>query len=157
MIPTQYKSKLPRPLSYPIGAEALSAALVGAPHAESFSVFFYERPVEPASRFQTILAQKHPYVLLVAEYRTRKMPGYTGAQFMIDRGWYGEKWEVTVYPVLRELRHEANRLLRDGGLPLVAQWLRSSAHAGWLSRDQRIELVFNPAEETLSAQESSGV
>ena len=157
MIPTQYKAKLPRQLSYPIGAQALSMALVGAPHAESFSVFFHERPVEPASRFRQVLAQKSPYLLLMAKYRTEKNPGYAGAQFMIDRGWYGEKWELTVYSVLRELRHQANCLLRDPGLPLVVQWLRSSEQAGWLSRDQRIELLFHPAEETLSIQESSGV
>ena len=157
MIPTQYKAKLPRQLSYPIGAQALSMALVGAPHAESFSVFFHKRPVEPASWFRQVLAQNHPYLILMAEYRADKSPGYAGAQFMIDRGWYEKKWELTVYPVLRELRHQANCLLRDRGLPLVVQWLRSSEQAGWLSRDQRIELLFHPAEETLSVQESSGV
>jgi hypothetical protein len=157
MIPTQYKAKLPRHLSYPIGAEALTEGLADAPHAESFSVSFRDEAVWPASRFQQLLAQQHPYKVLVAEYRPPQKPGYIGPQSLVESGWYDEKWQLTVYPVLRELRHRASCLLREQGLPLVVQWLRSSASTGWLTRDHRIELVFNPAEETLSSQESSGV
>ena len=47
MIPTQYKAKLPRHLSYPIGAESLSEALAGAPHVESLSVTFSVQAVWP--------------------------------------------------------------------------------------------------------------
>ena len=33
MIPTHYKAKLPKNLSYPHGAQAIGEALAGAPHA----------------------------------------------------------------------------------------------------------------------------
>lgn len=157
MIPTRHKAKLPRHLSYPIGAEALTEGLGNAPHTEELSVSFWGTPVWPYSRFQRTLAQQQPYKVLVAEFRPFQKPGYRGAQCLVESGWYDEKWLMTVYPVVRELRHLANRLLRERGLPLLVQWLRSSERAGWLTRDQRIELLFNPVEESLSAQEMSGV
>ena len=143
MIPTRSKTKLPRHLSYPIGAEALTEGLGIAPHSESFSVSF--------------LGKQQPHTVLVAEYKPSNKPGYGGMNFLVESGWYNEKWRLTVYPVARAVRHLANRLIRERGLPLLVQWLRSSERAGWLTRNQRIELQFNPAEETLSAEENSGV
>jgi hypothetical protein len=156
MIPTQYKSKLPRHLSYPIGAEALTEGLVGAPHAEMLRVGFFDRPGNWHSEFQQTITQKQPYAILIAEHKPSRKPGYCGAQFMIDRGYYAEHWELTVYPVLRELRHVANGLLREQGLPAVVEWLRTSDRAGWRSSKQSIELIFNPVEETLVSQVRSG-
>jgi hypothetical protein len=154
MIPTTYKAKLGKHLSYPIGAEALTEGLAAAPHAESFGMSFWGKPAYQASPFQSAAARQ-PCTVLVAEYRPARKPGYGGANFMVESGWYDEKWEVTVYPVVRELRHLANRLIRERGLPLVVEWLRSSKRAGWLSRSQRLELMFNPTEESLSVQEVS--
>lgn len=157
MIPTRHKAKLSRQLSYPIGAEALTESLADAPQVGSLSVAFWGKPVCPGSSFRQDRAQEQLYQVLVAEYRPAQQPGYAGMRFLIERGWYDEKWELHVYPVVRELRHLANGLLRERGLPLVLQWLRSLEQPGWLAREQRIELVFNPVEGTLSAQESSGV
>jgi hypothetical protein len=156
MIPTRHKAKLPRYLSYPIGAQALTEALASAPRAEAFTVSFWGKPVWPDSRFRRDLAEQHPYTILVAEYRPREKPGYGGCRSLAEKGWYDEKWQLTVYPVVRELRHLANRLLLDRGLPLVVEWLRSSQRAGWVSRTQRIELVFHPAAELVSANEVTG-
>jgi hypothetical protein len=111
--------------------------------SESFSVSF--------------LGKQQPDTVLVAEYKPSNKPGYGGTNFLVESGWYDEKWRLTVYPVPRAVRHLANLLIRELGLPLLVQWLRSSGRAGWLTRNQRIELQFNPAEETLSAEENSGV
>jgi len=156
MIPTQFRSKLPRHLSYPIGAEALTEGLAGGSHAELFRVSFFDRSDLKHSEFQRIITQNRRYAILVAQYQPARNPGYTGAEFMIESGWYATKWEFEVYPVLCDLRHVVNRLLRERGLPLVIQWLGTSGQAGWLSWKQRIELVFNPLDETLSPQVSSG-
>ena len=147
MIPTYSKAKLSRHMSYPIGAEALTEGLSDGPHIESFTVTFW------ASGFQQVLARGKPYTVLEAKYRAVRNSGYGGK---VTWGSEAEKWQLTVYPVLRELRHVANSLIRERGLPQVVQWLSASEHAGWLSHDQRIELVFDPAEETLSVRESSG-
>jgi hypothetical protein len=157
MIPTRSKAKLPRTLSYPIGAEALTEGLGDAPHGEAFTVAFLGKPVWPGSEFQQLLAEEHPYKVLVASYQPARRPGYVGPRFLVERGWFEPKWELTVYPVVRQLRHLTNHLLRREGLPLVVRWLRSSQEVGWTERDHRIELVFDPAGQSLSAEEASGV
>lgn len=157
MIPTRGKAKLPKHLSYPIGAEALTEGLAGAPHAEALTVSFWGTPVWPGSRFQLALAEEQPYVVLTAKHEPARKPGYGGAQFLVESGWYDEKWELTVYPVIRDLRHLANRLLKDQGLSLIVEWLRSSRQAGWDDRQQRIELVFNPTEGTITGKFVNGV
>jgi hypothetical protein len=156
MIPTRYKAKLPKHLSYPIGAEALTEGLVGAPHAEALAVSFWGTPVWPGSRFQKALAEEQPYVVLAATHEPARKPGYGGAQALVESGWYDEKWELTVYPVVRELRHLASQLLKEQGLPLIAEWLRSSQQAGWATRQHRVELVFDPTEETITGKKVSG-
>ena len=60
-------------------------------------------------------------------------------------------------PVSSSSRPLANRLLRGEGLPAIVTWLKSSGRAGWTATCHRIELVFNPTDESLASQESSGV
>jgi hypothetical protein len=157
MIPTLYKSRLPRSLSHPIGAQALSEALAGAPHVGSFTVAFSDLAIWPKSRFQKVLAEKQPYQILTARFSPGSRPGYGGSNKFIESGWYDAKWELMVYPVLRELRHVAHRLLLEQGLTSIKRWLDASARRGWMERWQYIELVFHPAESSLSAQESSHI
>jgi hypothetical protein len=157
MILTRFKEKLSKHLSYPIGAEALTEGLAGAPHVEFLALSFWGHPFWPNSRFQVVLAEHQPYKVLAARYWPAHKLGYGGAPSLMPAGYYDEQWELTVYPVVRELRQLANRLLRERGLPLLVQWLRSSERAGWMSRSHEFELVFSPAEELLAARESSGV
>lgn len=157
MIPTASKHKLPGHLSYPIGAQALTEGLAGAPHLDSLTVSFWDQPVWPASRFQKILADKQPYVIMAAAHDPVRKPGYGGSNSFVESGWYDEKWKLTVYPVLRELRHMANELLREKGLGLITQWLRCSTQAVWLLHYHRIELIFHPLEESITTTEENGV
>src|SRR5579883_595496 len=110
MIPTRLKAKLPRHLSYPIGAEALSKALADAPHVESLAVTFWDEAVWPTSEFRRLLTERLPYRIMAAEFRPARGPGLTGSNDMLEGGWYNESWQLTIYPVLSEFRHLANRL-----------------------------------------------
>jgi hypothetical protein len=157
MIPTRLKAKLPRHLSYPIGAGAISEALAGAPHVEAFTVMFWDAAVWPASEFRRRLSERLPYVVMGASYSPASGPGLVGSDRMVQDGWYEEKWELRVNPVLPEFRHPANRLLREEGLPAIVRWLKSSGRAGWTATWHRIDLVFDPAEGSLASQECSGV
>lgn len=158
MIPTRYRSKLPGHLSYPIGAQALSEALAGAPHAEALTVGFSDDLFAySAVDFQRLLRERKPYKILEAEHKPARKPGISASNQSVEEGWFDEKWEIRVFPVLCELRHLANRLLKDQGLPAVAQWLRSSQQPGWNSRQQWLELVFDPAGETITAREGGSV
>src|SRR5262249_24477960 len=84
--------------------------------------------------FQRLLRESSPYPLLVAEYRPASKPGYGGATFLVEAGWYEAKWELRVNPVLRELRAVASAALRETRLPAGAEWLRSSGAPGWGGR-----------------------
>jgi hypothetical protein len=157
MIPTRFKQKLAGYLSYPIGAKALSEALEGALHADLFTVSFGGGPVCRGGAFARSCSAELTYVVLAAEFLPARKPGYSGSEFLIEEGWYEEQWQLWVYPVTRDLRHLANRLLREQGLPLVVQWLRTAERTGWKSRRQKIELVFRPTEERILGVETSGV
>jgi hypothetical protein len=157
MIPTRFKSKLPKTLSYPLGAEAISEALAGAPFAEELSLAFSGRAVWPATEFQRLVREGLPYRILAAEYMPPLKPGRSAPNTIVESGWYRGHWSITVYPVLRELRHAAGQLLREQGLPVVVEWLRSSRRTGWDTRQHRLELVFSPVEGAVSVTREDGV
>jgi hypothetical protein len=157
MIPTRSKSKLPKALSYPLGAEAISQALADAPHAGELSLSFYDQAVWPTAEFNRLVREKLPYRILSAAYVPPRKVGRSAPATPVEGGWYQGHWSITVYPVLRGLRHAAGQLLRDRGLPEVVEWLRSSGRAGWDTRQHRLDLVFSPAEGTLSAVREDGV
>lgn len=94
-----------------------------------------------------------PYPILVTSFRPARKPGFIGSQLMIEHGWYNEKWEIAVYPVTRELRHLANRLLCEQGIEHLLLWLNASQVSGWTSRYHRYELVFSPTEKIITAHE----
>ncbi len=150
MIPTKFKSKLPKALCYPIGAEAISAALAGAPHATEFSLNFYDQAVWPAAEFNRLVREGLPYRILYAAYKPTNKPGISASRTSVANGLYQEQWSLTVYPVLRELRQAAAQLLRDQGLPAVVEWLRTSGRPGWNTRSHVITLVFDPSDRSLA-------
>jgi hypothetical protein len=156
MIPTRFKSKLSRTLSYPIGAEAVTMGLDGAPHTELLTLSF--RALRPSRTLRLRQRANKPpqFVVLRAEYKPATRPGYIGANYMLEGGWYDASWQVTIYAVPREVRHLASGLLREHGLPAVAQWLRSSLSPGWEAHQQKIELFLNSTEGTLAARTDTG-
>ena len=157
MIPTRYISKLPKSLSWPVRANAISTYLAGLPHIADFTLTFWESPVYPKAAFQRTLRETLPYKIFRAEYTPARNPGYSGSNDMVERGWYEAKWTMSVYPVLSEYRCTAGSSLLDNGLPKIADWLRATCQTGWELRKHRIDLVFAPAEGTLESQCTEGV
>ena len=157
MIPTRSKAKLPGHLSYPVGAETISEALDGAPHSKSLSLVFYDQAVWPASEFRRLVTEGLPYVILTAEYQPQRKLDIGASNDLAKDGWYDEKWELRIYPVLNELKPLANRLMREEGLPTVVTWLKSDEGKGWTRTWQRLELVFNPADKCLAYKDTRGV
>ncbi|WP_435020298.1 hypothetical protein TA3x_001751 [Tundrisphaera sp. TA3] len=118
---------------------------------------FWSAAVWPDSEFRRLLAECLPYRVMAAVYQPARKPGLSGADFMVQRGWYGEKWELEVYPVLSEFRPLANRLLREEGLPSIAAWLKASDRPGWARTYQSMELWFDPDGQSLISKVRSGV
>ena len=155
LIPTRLRAKLPRRLSYPVGAKELSEGLRAAPHFESLEIVFRDRPTFWASEFQRWLEEALPYPVVVADFRPRSKPGFIGSNAMVDKGFYDEKWEIKVHPVLREKRHLAHRLVCDEGVSQLLAWLRQSQTAGWNLQSHFCELVFDPKQDTITACETT--
>src|SRR5258708_5461772 len=103
LIPTTYKTRLPREFSYPIGAEALSKHLAGVPQFSEFRICFSDVVSAWKSKFQQIIAE--------------------GADYEIVRARLWSPFEIFVYPVQRILKHAAQEALVSGGLPKLRDWM----------------------------------
>jgi hypothetical protein len=154
MIPTRSKAKLSHILSYPIGAQEITEGLGNSPHVDNLSLSFRESPIWPASAFQKVLADRCPYRILSITYIPPSKPGYSGANSMVESGWYGERWELDVFPVPRVIRQAANRVLKEIGLPAVVRWLSDVDRAGIGRGHRRLELEFDPTPATLTPKDS---
>lgn len=96
VIPTAYKTR-PGFLSYPIGAEALTAAFVETPQLFELGVKFFWYSKERNS-----LGKR--YRVLTISY-SRMTPTLTTGKAALDYGWLEKQWEITVSPVPQERKH----------------------------------------------------
>ncbi len=140
MIPTRYKSKLRKGLSWPLGAEAITAGLGDAPRVADLSLWFTDGVTHPVAAFQRVVRDALPYTLMVAEYRPEQR-GYILSNSMAKSGWHEAKWELHVSPAPSNWRAAAGAALREVGLPAVVDWLRSSERVGWELRRRHIRVA----------------
>jgi hypothetical protein len=156
MVPTKFKSRLPKTLSWPVGAQDITTGLGDAPHVAECGLWFNESPVWRASEFRRTLREARPYPVLLVQYRAPIYVPYGRSHELEALGLYDADWQVHVNPVPREWRSSVRALLREQGLPTVAKWLRSFTGDGWQGRDHRLELVFAPVDGSLSKRLSGG-
>lgn len=108
LIPTLSKAKLPREMSFPLGAEKLSAALSGVPHFGEMRLCFSGVLRHRKSVEQRIFLENQDYTIL---------------SVILWPPFY-----VEVYPVKRELKNEVREALASHGLPRLREW--------WLRQNQ---------------------
>jgi hypothetical protein len=154
MLAVAYRSKLPKTLSFPIGAQELSAALSGVPQYECMKINFYGKPTDCASDFADMLRRRCAYSIVSAAYSHVRL-GLSESKEMAQRGMYDERWEILVYPVERENRHSALQCLRSGGLQQIRQWLLMRRPDTWRAGRHSFELVFDPQKETIYFREDT--
>jgi hypothetical protein len=136
MIPTLYKTRLPRYLSFPIGAEALSEQLADAPRISEFRICFSDVVSAWKSKFQQILAE--------------------GADYEIVRLRFWSPFEIYVYPVQRVLKHAAHEALVSRGLPQLRDWMvRQSSRTTMTFASCGI--IFSPRTQMMHIQEHDHV
>ena len=108
MIPTGHKKKIPSTHSYPLGAKAISDALIDVPQRELPKINF---------DFYTGFAKDRvpgaPYRVLSASY--------SGSTFLSLAGWI-----VEVHAVPRPLKHVIPGKLIADALPKIREWLIST-------------------------------
>ena len=148
IIPTKYKSTLPQRLSFPIGAEILSEALLSVPQFEKLTVtFFY---YSKANDFP-----KESVEFSVVEIRFRNLkPNQNSPKQFIDEGFYDETWEITVKPIPRELKSKIKQHLIAQGLPKIKEWLSVKRPASWLEGRKSLEVLYHKIDDVLKYKEN---
>ena len=137
IIPTGFKSKLPQALSYPIGAEILSAAFAGVPQFDLLNVdFFFYSKMRPE---------------VVGNYPVLELRYWRGAKTIhtrpeqLENGVMKRSWSIMVRPVPRVRRHLIRTQLTDAALPAARAWL--DRNAGCVGEGS-LELTYLFDEET---------
>ncbi len=114
-VPTLSKAKISHLLSYPVGAEAISAALTAAPQFACLKIHFYH--------WSDFHLRNGHYEFLRVEYLKEGAPATewpVSELFQRPPQW---NWEIVVQPVPRVFRHAIRKYIIDVALPQTAQWL----------------------------------
>ena len=139
VITTNFKNKLPKGLSYPIGTQCLAG------HLEDLSKI--EDPFLCYSFFSDRLAELKsknvPFVILEVRFSPPQQQ------------YFGSPWEIHVYAVKSEQRSAAKEGLESVGLPQVKAWLNTDRPESWSYSRQSIECLFDPNELSVSVCEQS--
>jgi hypothetical protein len=116
LIPTQYKTKIPSLVSWPIGAQEISDALLDVPQFSELKITF--------SFYMTNkTALKHwPWMEVMRFEYVKTANSLSVSDDMIQRGYLERRWSITVSAVPRDQRKRLHDLLLVE-LPKAAKWL----------------------------------
>ena len=117
IIPTLSKSKISGNLSYPVGAETISAALEATPQLAALKLHFYWG-------FQSGL-KRGIYEFLRVEYLRDAHPAWHVLSLYKRPAQY--PWEIIVQPVPRICRSRIKRYILETALPQISLWLKHRA------------------------------
>jgi hypothetical protein len=150
MIPTGHRTKIPKILSYPLGAKAISEALEGVPQTGSLTVdfFFYNsewrnRP-DPALRYR---------VLSVSYWHVDQLM----RKFSYADGHFDASWRITVEPVPRNLRQTVQLKLLQDAMPIVRRWLIASHDTGDRAGGHNLFFYYEELANELKVEENSSI
>lgn len=135
LIPTSSKYKLPKHLSYPMGAEEISHHLEDAQQYDELSLCFLECSRVLMSNFVRDIKDKKNITIIKFCYR----PSSSGPSVPRhdERNRHGEDWSIYVFPVPSQVRDDVRRQLTEVGMVKALQWLSALSLASLrLSRKQ---------------------
>ena len=145
LIRTRTRFSIPRGVSYPVGAELLSGALLGVPQFDRLTVCYYaasrHKPkalrdaAEKEEAWEVFRADYLPFVMPLARYDDRSDPDEVE-----------ESWELTVYPVLSGEKLAARGALLEFGLPAVRSWLERPREETWKYHRKSIVVSFRSSD-----------
>jgi hypothetical protein len=116
LIPTQFKSKIPHALSYPIGAEAISSALKDVPQFAELNLEFWFWRLLPPGR-------TNPYTVMAVNYSRTGRSLHSSKKDDLAYKQLQPRWTITVRPVHRHRRHLIKTKLEQEALPYARRWL----------------------------------
>lgn len=147
MIPTVYKSKLSRLMSYPIKAITLSEALRDVPQIEDLSVRFYDSCQDPNKL-------ENPCRILCISYSARR---YDATLKSTAGGKYGSHWNLSVEPVPRVYVGQARTMMREKGFHKVRQWFHHHKDVNGKQGYCWIKVLYDYEADQLSYKEEDAL
>jgi hypothetical protein len=132
LIPTGYKTKIPRTHSYPLGAKAISDALIGVPQCELLKIEFH---------FWKGFAKNR----------------VSGAPFRVLSACYSGRsgWSIDVHAVPRPLKHTIQGKLASEALPKMRDWRLSNPHSLDREGGHRLTFYFDELKDEVTSEEAS--
>jgi hypothetical protein len=142
------KPKLPSFLSFPIGADGLSASLKAVPQFSSLELVFSADPILSTTKFRRLIEADKPHVVLRARFERWDRNPSIGNESWVQEYLHG-KWSLWVYPVRRQRKAQAREALVGEGLPRIAEWLSVDRPSSWYFGRNVCEIVFLPKESAV--------
>jgi hypothetical protein len=133
VIPTLFRAKIPRNLSYPIGAEVVSECLLSVPQFFELKLVFFSSKFDVGVRSGRY--ERHEYEFLRVEYLNETN---SGENWPISRLWgrpAQSRWEIVVQPVPRGLRYRIKKYIIESALASMNRWLVDRANLERRGRD----------------------
>jgi hypothetical protein len=152
MLPTKYKEKLPRHLSYPVGFDLLARELRDVPQADKLEVSFHAHAGRTTETEQKRRSGDY-FCVLTASFRYIRM-GYSESKVMKEQGLYDPNWSLYVYAVSRKHRSVASQLLCEKGIPAIVAWLRAPRRETWLQGRKEIHVYFRETDPAVLVEET---
>ena len=115
MLRTYSKAKIAKGLSYPVGAQAISAALAGLPQFDEIEIFFMNNLTGSPAKLGEYVQSGAPLRILSGDHWIKYPSVYSDGK--------EESWTVNVYALPSENKQEAQHCLLESGLPKVREWL----------------------------------
>ena len=117
LIPSGYKSKIPRTLGWPIKAQELSAAFSGVPQFDQLKLNFRFYKSDHAA-----LQWTWSWITLLRVDYSRRARGFSSSRSMDERGWHNKTWSIIITPAPSSEAKTVHEHLLPA-LPKVAEWL----------------------------------
>jgi hypothetical protein len=141
LIPTRYKTKIPKHLSYPFGAKILSNALKDIRNYEDLCVGFSNHPVAFKSEYKKLVENKKQIPVLEISYSYDKYPFF---------GKYWDKaFQVAVYAVPKDKNQIVREIILETGIPIIIEWLSKKRPDTWYYKRQEMTLLFDLEQKML--------
>jgi hypothetical protein len=155
IVPTVARSKIPRSLSYPIGAEAISKAFSPAAQIAELKLVFYSSKFDVGVRSGRYELRRYEFIRVEYLHNAK-----AGEKWPIS-SLYGRptqsRWEVVVQPVPRVLRHRINEYIVESALPMMADWLAERSQLLRQGSDLLAFFYDENAEEEFAARKLSSL
>ena len=144
VIPTLSKANISSKLSYPVGAERISSALMSTPQFSQLKLHFYH--------WSDIHLRSGLYEFLRVEYlnHSAQMEGWSTYSLYQRAPQY--RWEIVVQPVPRVVRHRVKQYILETALPSLEKWLNARAQLAQRG-NELLAFFYNEKQDEFETRE----